>query len=716
MAYDEAKAIAALHTADTSGDIEGAQHIADYIKSNRAQAPKEKPAEPSTTEKIFGKGTTQDTPFSERLSRVGKAGTAGAVIGGGLGATAGALAGGVGAIPGGITGAAIGGVGGMLGEVGEQASAALGGGRTTQVLTGLASGAIGGEASNVGVKTLGALFHPIKTAKKLMDVFAPSAESEGVQALRNKGVETAKQALSGEGGLKATTDVGETISAKVKNRVARAQAIKTKAEKVQTTEHADILNQHATAEKEVAKTMEEGVGGHKSEFETGSNIRQDVVETSDPIYKARAEEYKKASSEAMASAKASEDKGNFWAATKDARDIRKHWKEVAARSSKPVAVEINATLDDIWRNTAIKNEWGETIGQKQTQLGLEGIDQIIRRLGEASSKETEGYKAIGSATAKALRRDLTHGLEKNTGERSGGIYDWSELGPAKTAYKEASENLNKYESTRGASVLEKQTGMDLSKVDAEKLPKIMLGTESGFNEFKTMVQPEKLAQHVDQYTRNALKGKDVKEIRAWASEHPHLKDIPEVQNLVNNQLNKLSALESKASMLKDISTKINEKPWTSKIDAKAKEWVDTLGLGKKGAAEVDANKIVSGMLTSKQTGSQLVATAKYLNDVPEIRAKFPEAVAYHLSQQSPATMLKTFDELRPALAGSGLVDEAGLVTMRSQILDVVKASKATPSLDVQSPLTNIFKNIMKRGIPVQAFRAITQKYVDKDKQ
>ena len=716
MAYDEAKAISALHEADTSGDTEGAQHIADYIKANRMQAPDKTSAEPSTTEKIFGKGTTQDTPLTERLSRVGKSGLAGASIGGVMGGSAGGLAGGVGAIPGAIGGAAIGGVGGMLGEIGEQSAAALGGGRATQVLTGLASGATGGELANVGGKALAAFSHPVKSLKKLIDIFAPSAESEGVQAVRAKAVESAKKSLSGEGGLQATTDVGETISKKVSDRVARAQAIKSKAEKAQTTAQSDVLKQHAVAERDVAKTMEEGVGGHKSDFETGANIRQDILETSDPLYKARAAEYKQASADAMASAKASEDKGNFWAATKDARDIRKHWKEVANRSSKPVADEINATLNDIWRNTPIKNEWGEITGYKQTQLGVEGIDQIVRRLGEAGSKETEGYKAIGSATARALRKDLTHGLEKDAGERSGGLYDWSELGPTKAKYKEASENLAKYESARGSSALEKQAGLDLNKVDAEKLPKIMLGTESGFNEFKTMVSPEKLANHVDQYTRNALKGKDVKQIRDWASEHPHLQALPQVQELVNGQLNKLATLENKSSILKDISTKVNEKPWTSKIDAKAKEWVDTLGLGKKGAAEVDANKIVSNMLTSKQTGSQLAATAKYLNDVPEIRAKFPEAVAYHLSQQSPATMLKTFDELQPALAGSGLIDEAGLKLMRSQVIDVVKASKITPDLNVKDPLTNIFKKIMTRGVPVQAFRALTQKYVDKDKQ
>ena len=85
------------------------------------------------TEAVFGAGPEASMPVSQRIKRVGEAGVTGMAIGGALGSV----------IPGAGTaaGATTGFVAGALGEMGEQATAALGGGRLLQVMTGLVSSA-----------------------------------------------------------------------------------------------------------------------------------------------------------------------------------------------------------------------------------------------------------------------------------------------------------------------------------------------------------------------------------------------------------------------------------------------------------------------------------------------------------------------------------------------------------------------------------------------
>lgn len=145
MAYDEAKAIAALHTADTSGDTEGAQHIADYIKSNRAEQSTPDVSTPkSIAEKVFGEGVRPNATFEERVGRVGKAGLETAKVMGAVGGITGLAVGGPAApitgVIGTLTGAATGAVMGMGGEIIEQGVQAMGYSRGPQVTAGMLLG------------------------------------------------------------------------------------------------------------------------------------------------------------------------------------------------------------------------------------------------------------------------------------------------------------------------------------------------------------------------------------------------------------------------------------------------------------------------------------------------------------------------------------------------------------------------------------------------
>jgi len=129
-------------TAYSGLSAEAKQHVQDtYLGKKEVPTTSEKGMIDKGTEAVFGEGPKASMPVTERLKRVGEAGVAGMGAGGLIGGGVGALAGGVGAVPGAATGAMIGGVGGVLGEIGEQATSALGGGRLLQVVTGLTASA-----------------------------------------------------------------------------------------------------------------------------------------------------------------------------------------------------------------------------------------------------------------------------------------------------------------------------------------------------------------------------------------------------------------------------------------------------------------------------------------------------------------------------------------------------------------------------------------------
>lgn len=697
-------------------DLTLEQQQAIALASARARASAATPKEPegnvsvsgidSLTEKVMGPGPKAEMDLPERLLRVGEAGVAGAGVGGTIGAGVGALGGGVGAVPGAATGAIIGGIGGVLGEIGEQAASAYGAGRTLQTITGLVAGAPAGEIGQLGrravdtsLSAIKGLVSPSKTLKIFSDLLNPE-QSLATSELRRTATEAAQAPMRAPA---ATEQVGAGIQEAVAKREQRAAELAARAERGKLGETTALRRQQELADQELTAAKEKGTGPTKSPYDFGTNLKEDIVGASDPLYKQRAAEYKAASDAAFQSASANEAKGQFWAKTPEALDIRKKWKDIAKESSEPIAKEINATLNDIWRKVPIKDETGAIIGYKQAQLGTKGIDQITRRLGEASSKEVEGYKSIGSKLAGELRADLTRGLEKN-GERSGGLYDWSGLGPAKQAYKTASEDLAKYESTRGASALETQLGLDLSKTDAEKLPKLFLGSESGFKELNSMLgDPKKVTAYAAQYANNELAGKDVQGIRKWISEHSFLVDnVPEVKDLALNQMNKLSSIENKSLVLKDKLAQAGEKTWSAGVDKFAKRIVSELQLEGPGGLPKDANLIVSDILSGNYTTAQLKAVSKYANDIPTIRSAFPAATADYFSRVSPAKLEEQFRLKRSALEGSGLIDKTELNKLETGIKEIVKASKKIAKPDTSKEVKALFREVFKKAyVPTQ---------------
>ena len=668
-----------------------------------------------TLEMFFGKGPQAGMDLGTRIERIGEAGLGGMAIGGGTGAVLG-LIGGPGApvtVPAGTAvGATIGGFGGVLGEIGEQIAAEYGAGRGTQLLTGLVAGGPAGEVARITsqlgqragrlvTESASALLNPKQFLGKVLSPEGSTATAEA----RRVAVEEARQGLTrGETAGKLTTEAGQEIQRGVKQaqaveqqklleRQQRTAELAARAEKGKQGEITALRRQQELADQELQTAVEKGTGDTKSPYNFGTQLREEIQGVRDPQIKQARTDYDTSYTAVMDTAIKNENKGMFWAKQDDALSIRKKWKDIAKRSSEDVRNSINKVIDDIWKKKAIKNEAGEVIGYEKGYLSAEGIDQIVRKLGDVGyAHEAEGYKALGADIARELRTDLTKGVADKAGNRSGGFYDWSGLGAAKTKYAEALESLEKFKTSRG----EAATGE--TAVDVETLPKKLFGSESGLREAASMLgDPKKVSEYAVQFAKNELAGKNLAGIRKWTAENDFLTNaIPEVKQLVEGQMNRLSSIENKSLVLKDRLAQAGEKTWSASVDKLAQKWANEtndkinqiaseVGVEGRAGLQKDANVIVSDMLSGKFTGSQLKAASKYLNDNTQTRSLFPFAVADYLSKVPPNTLGNEFNRIIPALEGSGLVNSKELSALAEGVSNIIKASRKDPSARKEMP-------------------------------
>lgn len=728
--YDEI--ISALKKADAAGDTEAATKLAemaDKLKPLPAEAeggaveltPDPERMSPeraagkqitgaTVLEQMFGKGPQPGMDIGQRLERIGEAGVGGMAVGGAIGGGVGALAGGVGGVPGMAAGATIGGISGVLGEIGEQISAEYGGSRLEQLLTGLVAGAPSGEVGRMGttalkaggnitLEAIKALVKPGQALSKIGNLLSPEASTATADA-RRLAVEAArKEFTQGETAGKVTALAGEEIQQGVKQqqvaeqqklleRQRRAAELAARAEKGKAGEITALRRQQELADQELQLVKEKGAGPTKDPYDFGTDLRDAVVGVKDPIELAAKTEYKTSKTAALDVANKNEANGVFWGKEEGAQAIKKKWKTIASKSSEDVKAGIDKVINDIWKKKAVRNEAGEITGYKDSYLSAEGIDQIVRKLGDVGyGAETEGYKALGAAIARELRSDITKGLEKE-GARSGGFYDWSGLGPAKGKYAESLENLEKFKTARGAAATGEKA------VDVEALPKRLLGSRSGFTELSGILPKEKVSEYAQQYARNELAGKNVDGIRKWASEHEYLG--PEIKAIAEQQMNRLSSIENKSLVLKERLSQAGEKTWSANVDKIAQKWATEAnakinqiaaeaGVEGKAGLQKDANVIIADMLSGKYTGSQLKAVSKYFNDNTGSRNLFPYAVSDYLSKVSPANLTTEFTRIKPALEGSGLVGTAEMAYLEAGVNSIVEASRKLPSLKKGMP-------------------------------
>ena len=638
----------------------------------------------TSAETWFGEGPQKEMDWPQRLRRFGEATGAGGLIGAGIGS----VVPGIGTFAGGATGM----LGGALGEIGEQVAAKADIGRGGQVLTGMLAGAPAGIADALTTAGRGAAkavasVIPGTSGFALRRFINEVAAKEGLDPSVVQAVRAAQQRLA-EGGEQASREFGQATqkafgSEKTAYESAAQEARKRAedfASQVNTSQNQKqqlYYTQAEQANRQLADTLEQGIGKGSSGFDLGSRIRTTVESINNPIAQQRSREYKEAADKAFESARASEESGNYWSNTEGAKAVFDKWKEIASRSSTDVKNQINAVINDIWKKEPIKNEWGETIGYKDKPLSAEGIDQIVRRLGEAHTKDVAGYDALKGSLAKELRRDITKGID------GGGFYDWSGLGEAKSAFKAASENLSRFESKRGQSLLEKQFGIDIYKDDAETLTRKMLGSESGVKEFLKMVQdPKVVSDHLEDYVRGQISGKSPAQAQKWLDANKYVEDYIQkpIRQEITDYVGKAGILERQANQFTQAAKTSSKSTLSPFVNKSAQGYVDKLGITGADGTMMDANKILDNLLSSKFSGAKMQEVGRLIGDQPGMKDNMMNAVALRLSGVSPHRVMAEFDALEPAIRGFRGVGEQDIAQMKARLQQVVDSAQKNPKI------------------------------------
>lgn len=682
------------------------QNAPEEMEQPRAEQQPDKSFVDSLTEAKtwFGEGPPPSMPLFQRGRRVGEAAGIGALIGGGVGA----LGAGVGAAP----GALIGGTAGALGEIGEQVASGLGIGRGGQVLTGAVAGSpvgladllySGGKAIGPVIKSAASVI-PGTKGFALRRLLNEAAAKEGLAPDVMAAVQAARSRLA-EGGEQATREFGEATRQAVGEEKAgfenaaqlareRAEQYAAKFNTAANEREALYYQQAEQANKQLADTLDQGIGKGSSSFDLGNKIRTKIVSIFNPEAAARAEAYNTARTAAMESAAQREAQGEFWAGSPEAQQIRDKWLKIAEGSEEGVKKDILRVINQIWKQKQKTTQVQEPVSgfggtytksKEVTESVPEyapatKMDEIIRMLGQVYEKEApEGFKAIGAANARELRKDLSLGINKE-----GGFYDWSGLGEAKAGYKQASDALSRFESRRADQLLSKQFGVDVYKTDAESLSKSMLGSQSGVNELlKITRDPKVVSEYLDEYVRGQLRGKNPQQVQKWLDDPNNSyveKYLPNIRQEITDYVGKAGILERQAGKFTEAAKTTTQQKVNPFVQRSAQEYVDKLGIYGAEGKMMDANKILDNILSSNFSNAKMQEVGRLIGDQPGMKNNMFDAVALRLSNVSPNRIMAEFDKLEPALRGFQGVTDADIAAMKNRLQQVVLAAQKNPEV------------------------------------
>jgi hypothetical protein len=652
------------------------------------------------TEAVFGKGTPQEAGPEERVKKVGEtAATAGLVTGGAKAAAPyligtgerliaskyrpAQIAGGV------LTAAGIGAekigpkevigatAAGGFGQSLEEMASLMGADRPTQVALGMAGGGLGTLLAEYPQKVGGAILGFVKSpfkylASDLTSMFDTQAETRAAQ-LRTQAIDKAKNELKAG----STAEAGKTIDTALKEGIAQKQKAKEAGALLQ--QQADIaeaerLRGVQTERKNVIQDIERQQVPFEAPMDKekfGSNLQGEIYATQQPIINRRAAEYEELRNKAINYAREKQNIGYYWQESEGGQAVKQYWQDKINKGefSDPQEREIQKILGDIYSG-----------GNQGKPKDINAIDSWLRKLADKASygKETEGVQALDSSLARQIRKSITDGVGENNKKLAGkGLYDWEPaFGEAKGLYSEESQLLKAYDTKSGKKVLEGDLkGQDVSKQ--------YFNSRKGYGELVQQLGGDeaKAAQYAKQHTANELEGKTPEQVNKWLSDPKNgwVDNVPGLRKQVTDYSEKQTSLAGRAEKAtadierlgKEIP-KIEEKSktWNANVDKWSQDqYKQIIGNSKPGFA-------FQNILTSEKTSpAQLKALSTYIAQNPEAKSMVPDAVRNVLSEQSPATIMETFDrKIVPVLEGSGLMKKSEINDIRIQARKIYEAS------------------------------------------
>ena len=665
--------------AETGGTEEGGKAAIMYPTGKRRPVAQESITPTKIAETVFGKGTPQEAPIEERLGKVAEttgivgAGAAGLkaaspyMITGGQALTrmpgvAPKVAGGV-LEAGGVLAqklgpkeiAAVAGSAGA-GETLEQMLSQIGAPREFQVL---------GGGFGVGLGQL-ALEYPGIVA----DYLVKGVRGTVPNLIRGLGIEIQSTAeknatkLRTEANQKAKDEIlagnvkgaATTLDTALKGGIAeRQKAIEADKILAQSAAQSEILKRQKLLQQQQAAATKPITQAPDEESFAGQ-LQGEIFATQKPLLDARSKAYNENYTAGIQAAEQKESVGNFWQGTEGGQTIKSYWEDkISNRKLGPDSEKaVQKVLDDVYGKTG------------DNPRSITGVDEIIRMLGDKSSRESAGYGAIGDKLAGDLRRSITEGFVKDVGDKESkkigtGIYDWSpKFGQAKKEYASLTKDLESFESKTGKKTLGEET-------KPLEVPKQYFSSRAGYDDLVSQLggDKSKAAQYGRQYAQ--LKTQDLntpKELNKWLSD-PKNGWVDNVPGLRQQIEKKAIAAEQSEKLAKQIPVlESNLIQWNKSVDAKAKKlYSDVMGDEKPGFA---IERMIIGKTLSE---SERKALSTYIGANPEARKLVPSVVRNILTEETPKNVLKTFDErIAPMLVQTKLISENEVANLRQQAL------------------------------------------------
>lgn len=680
----------ALRNADKAGNKEDAAKLATIAKKlSTQQAPAEEGEKPSmltkVTEAAFGKGTSEEAPIGERVKKIGEtAATAGLVTGaakmaapamitsgemlarapgfapkalGGAMIAGGELAKGI--TPQAVIGAT--GAGGF-GESLEQTASALGADRPTQVALGFAGAPLGQLATEYPGKVLSGITKAVsKPLASLFeagwgDLFKNAAEQRATQLRQEATGKAVDELKSG-----ASKDASATLDKALKGGVAeRQKAIE-----------ADRLLQEAKVKQEIARRQQlqqqqlaqqqKAIAKAPDEETFASQLQGDIFSTQKPLLDARSKAYSENYTAGVKSAEQKESQGNFWQNTEGGQSVKSYWEDkITNRKLGPDSEKaVKKVIDDVYG------------GAGDNPRSITGVDEIIRMLGDKSSRESAGYGAIGDKLAGDLRRSITEGSIKDVGDKEAkkigkGLYDWEpQFGQAKKEYASLTKDLEAFESKTGKKTLGEET-------KPLEVPKQYFTSRAGYEDLVKQLggDEKKAAEYAKQYAQ--LKTQDLttsKELTSWLKDPKNgwVDRVPGLRQQIEQKVTAGAQAEKLGKEIPVLEKNLIE--WNKAVDTKAQKlYTDIMSSDKPGYT---FEKMLTG---TKLSDTESKALFTYIAKNPEARKLVPSVVKNLLADESPKNIVNTLDKkIAPVLEISGLMSKKDIQEIRLQARKIYEA-------------------------------------------
>lgn len=328
------------------------------------------------------------------------------------------------------------------------------------------------------------------------------------------------------------------------------------------------------------------------------------------------------------------------------------------------------------------NEMGNPV-YKTFPTSFQALDDVRRRLGDAAfGKEVEGYSAIGTKLAEKYYGKISEIQSKFAGEAHDVL---------QRDYEMASRLLEKYKSQAGqkASALDRFDPTRY-KTDAQSLPKDYFKSAQSVKDLIDLTGDRAfVTAEASSYAANQLRNlKDSVAVRRWANANSDwLKTLPEVNTKVNSYLNNLERAEGFAARSQKVQKGIEQRgkmateegkviekeagKEAGKITKEAEQTINRL-IGSKEAPLQIKNMILSGDRETWNTVAPVIAAS------PKGKETLAEAVNQIMADKASTGLRSagiTFREnVAPALRRTGLMDEAKLAKLQSQLDEIAKVA------------------------------------------